>query len=137
MSNYKHAYGWSGHVLAFEDFDDLNPKGCAEHITKVTPGQFAALKADMEHGTLPEHVGVKMLGRLSDAPNLMAVGHPHSFSEAFWLWSAINQDAEDRIGGGNRVDPKDNDAAFLDAIKAHYGITLGPCRQMLGMNTEA
>ena len=130
MSNWKRAYGWSGHIIA-SDFDTRpNP----DHNLIVVPRSiFRRLEEDYDSARLDPRIHVERLGVLDPDPTeLLACGT--SFSQGFTHYGTVFLEAEIRAEGGK---PNiDRDAEYLAAMKEIYGIDLPPCRLMVGCSSE-
>lgn len=131
MSNWKHAYGWSGHILVRQsDEEEGDPK---LNVIPVPDDIFDRICRDWHACKLPAGVQVEFLGVLSVEPvHSLAAGT--GFTEGWKWYGAPFDEAELRLEG----DPLkvDTDAVYLAAMKEHYGLALPPCRLMIGCSSE-
>ena len=130
MSNWKHAYGWSGHILVRQsDEEEGDP---SLNVIPVPDAIFDEIVNDMERCTLPDGVHVEQLGLSGDEVHSLAAGA--GFTEGWKWYGAPFEEAELRLEG----DPLkvDVDAVYLAAMRDHYGLALPPCRLMIGCSSE-
>ena len=131
MSNWKHAYGWSGHILVRQsDEEEGDPK---LNVIPVPDAIFDRIADDMGRCNLPAGVQVEQLGVTGgDEVHSLAVGT--GFTEGWKWYGAPFEEAELRLEG----DPLkvDVDAEYLAVMRDHYGLTLPPCRLMVGCSSE-
>jgi hypothetical protein len=131
MSNWKHAYGWSGHILVRQsEEEDGDP---ALNVIPVPDDVFDRIVEDAGACNLPAGVQVEQLGVLSDEP-VFSIAAGSGFTEGWKWYGAPFEEAELRLEG----DPLkvDTDAEYLAVMKEHYGLTLPPCRLMIGCSSE-
>lgn len=129
MSNWKHAYGWSGHILVSLDQSDGDAR---ENVVAIPQGVFDRLKHAHNNLTLDERVHIEPLGVTGSAALYLACGT--SFSEGFSHYGTVFVEAEARSEPGpNAID---HDAEYLRAMKEVYGLDLPPCRLMVGCSSE-
>lgn len=129
MSNSKHAYGWSGHILVPSDEMESNHH---ENVVAVPAGVFQLIASDYNECKLDERIEAEQLGVTSGEVLFLATGF--SFSEGFTHYGAVFDEAELRaLPGESRVD---FDAEYLAAMKEVYGLDLPPCRLMIGCSSE-
>jgi hypothetical protein len=131
MSNWKHAYGWSGHILVRQsDEEEGDP---ALNVIPVPDDIFDRIVADMESCNLPAGVHVEQLGVLSE-DTVFSLAAGTGFTEGWKWYGAPFEEAELRL----ERDPLkvDIDAVYLAVIRDHYGLTLPPCRLMIGCSSE-
>jgi len=127
MSNWKRAYGWSGHILTAIP-EDVSPEN---NVVLVQAEAFEALVNDFENGSLDTRIGCEQLGIASEPVCFLAAGT--GFSDGFSFYGTIFTEAEARVEGKVSVDL---DAEYLVAMKEIYGIELPPCRLMIGCSCE-
>ena len=129
MSNWKTAYGWSGHILVSSDECESSHD---DNVVAVPDEVFRRIVADHESDRLDEWVTVKKLGVTSEETLFLATGT--CFSEGFTHYGAVFEEAEVRAEPGeSRVDI---DEQYLAAMKEVYGLDLPPCRLMIGCSSE-
>jgi hypothetical protein len=131
MSNWKHAYGWSGHILIRQSEDEEGDPSL--NVIPVDDCTFDTILRDMEYRTLPAGVHAEQLGVTGgDTVDSLAVGT--GFTEGWKWYGAPFLEAELRAEGDPlRVDV---DAVYLTAMKEIYELDLPPCRLMIGCNSE-
>jgi hypothetical protein len=131
MSNLKHSYGWSGHILVRQS--DEEEGAPALNVIPVPDDAFDRIVADMESCDLPAGVQVEQLGVLSDE-TVYSLAAGTGFTTGFAWYGAPFEEAELRIEG----DPLkvDSDVIYLAVMRDHYSLTLPPCRLMIGCNSE-
>jgi hypothetical protein len=131
MSDHKYAYGWSGHILARDEFAEDD--ALEQNVISVPDHIFDRIVADYENMTLPVGVAAEQLGILSIAPvNFLAAGC--GFTEGWKYFGTPFEEAEVRISGAELA--FDRDAEYLAAMKSRYGLDLPPCRIMVGCAAE-
>lgn len=134
MSNDKHAYGWCGHILVSDvDHDDDKAAG---PIVVIPDMAFRSLVAAYENNRLDGRICVERLGVVDSEFYYLAVGHPTTFTTGYTYFGAVFEEAENRVEGGEAVDPKDRDAEYLKAMKEIYNLDLPPCKLMIGCSVE-
>jgi len=131
MSNHKHAYGWSGHILVRQsDEEDGDP---ALNVIPVPDEIFDRIVAAMKSCNLPAGVYAEQLGVLS-GETVFSLAAGSGFTTGWRWYGAPFEEAELRLEG----DPLkvDTDAEYLAVMRDHYGLTLPPCRLMIGCSSE-
>jgi len=132
MSNWKHAYGWSGHILVPDFETNGNPD---ENVVAIPSKIYARIAVDADLVKLDERIEARVLGIRDHAtmlPNALAVGT--CFSEGFTHYGTVFAEAEARAVPGPPV--IDYDSEYLSAMKEIYGLDLPPCRLMIGCSSE-
>jgi hypothetical protein len=129
MSNDKNAYGWSGHILV-SNFD-MSSKP-AHNVVAVPNAVFRQLADAMGDLQLDERIECKQLGVEDDDAIFLAAGS--CFSRGYTFYGTIFEEAETRALPGPPL--VDHDAEYLAAMKELYGLTLPPCRLMIGCSAE-
>lgn len=132
MSNWKHAYGWSGHILVRQsDEEDGDP---ALNVIPVPDDIFDRICEDWHKVKLPAGVQVEFLGGLSEDEPVASIAAGSGFTEGWKWYGAPFEEAELRLEG----DPLkvDTDAVYLAVMRDHYGLHLPPCRLMIGCSSE-
>lgn len=129
MSNWKTAYGWSGHILVSSDENESNHH---DNVVAVPDEIFRRIVADHDNDGLDDRILARQLGVTSGETLFLATGT--SFSEGFPHYGAVFEEAEVRAEPGeSRVDL---DEQYLAAMKDVYGLDLPPCRLMIGCSSE-
>ena len=130
MSNYKYAYGWSGHILTRKSLELREDSLIKNNVVPVDDEIFDRIDDDRSKMELPAGVCAELLG-LRRYPNFLAVGS--SFTEGWEFFGAPFEEAELRLEGALAVD---SDAEYLAVMKSRYGLELPPCRLMIGCASE-
>lgn len=130
MSNWKHAYGWSGHILVSNDemgssFD--------HNIVAIPPEKFRALIEAHENCKMDERIESEKLGTTSSG-DIVFLATGSCFSHGFTYYGTVFEEAEARALPGPPA--IDHDAEYLQAMKEIYGLELPPCRLMIGCASE-
>jgi hypothetical protein len=134
MSNDKHAYGWSGHILVSDAEHD---KIKEENVVKIPAHVFNALLSHFENCKLDDRIRVERLGVTDSDFYFLAVGHPNSFSVGYTFYGCVFTEADDRQDAPLVDDPKETqDKVYLAAMKQIYGLDLPECRLMVGCSSE-
>jgi len=131
MSNYIHGYGWSGHILVRQSTqEDGDP---AFNVIPVPDAIFDRIVEDWHEGNLPVGVQVDFLG-MANGEIIYSLAAGTGFTEGWTWYGAPFEEAELRLEG----DPLkvDTDAEYLAVMRDHYGLTLPPCRLMIGCSSE-
>jgi hypothetical protein len=136
MSNDKSAYGWSGHLLISDAEHDKEKAHRREGVVVIPDLAFLSLVRAMENCKLDGRINVERLGVVTSEYYFLAAGHPATFSEGYQYYGTVFTNAEDRVEGGNAVDPKARDAEYMAAMKEIYALDLPPCRLMVGCSVE-
>lgn len=132
MSNCKHAFGWSGHILVSYEGDDSNED---DNVIAIAPDVFARIVQDCEDLNLDgTPINVKRLGVLDSGEGPIAVGHRSTFSDGFEFYGTVFKEADLRCSPGTQA--MDTDAEYLAAMKERYGLELPPCKLMVGCSSE-
>ena len=131
MSNWKHAYGWSGHILIRQSDDDEGDPSL--NVIPVPDAIFDRICEDMGACRLPAGVTVEQLG-VTGGDTVFSLAAGTGFTTGWKWYGAPFEEAELRLEG----DPLkvDVDAVYREAMKEHYGLTLPPCRLMIGCSSE-
>lgn len=129
MSNWKFAYGWSGHILVPEYIENDDKDN---NVTVISIETFNAIYSDYYEEKLDERITVKRLGVLDDEPYFLAAGC--CFSEGFKCYGAVFEEAELRSQSGPGF--IDHDSEYLNAMEEIYLLKLPPCRLMIGCSSE-
>lgn len=125
MSNWKKAYGWSGHILVSSDECESNHD---DNVVAVPDEVFKRIVVDHDNDGLDDRVSVRQLGVTDGETMFLATGT--WFSEGFTHYGTVFEEAEVRAEPGeSRVDI---DEQYLAAMKEVYGLDLPPCRLMIG-----
>ena len=131
MSNWKHAYGWSGHILVRQsDEEEGDP---ALNVVPVPDDIFDRIVADMESCRFPAGVHAEQLG-VTGEDTVFSLAAGTGFTRGWKWYGAPFEEAELRLEG----DPLkvDTDAVYLAVMRDHYGLRLPPCRLMIGCSSE-
>lgn len=129
MSNWKHAYGWSGHIVVSSDDMSSKPQS---NVVAIPPAKFKALVEAHKNCKMDERIESRVLGIESAPTYFLAVGS--CFSEGFTHYGTIFTEADSRAEPG--PPSIDHDAEYLQAMKELYGLELPPCRLMIGCASE-
>lgn len=129
MSNWKHAYGWVGHILVSNDDADSDPD---DNVIAIPKRTFAKLEQDYDDDVLDERIVAHRLGIIDSDYVFLAFGH--GFSEGFKHFGTVFMEAE--LKAEKQPLTEDRDAAYLSAMKDIYGLDLPPCRIMVGCASE-
>jgi hypothetical protein len=129
MSNWKHAYGWVGHIISPESEVPSDPN---DNVVAVPDAVFHKIMADMNSCKLDARIMANALGNESDADDALlatgvffSVGFEHFgtvFSAAYF--SGISEQSYNEI------------LHYKQAMKDIYGIELPPARHMVGCSSE-
>lgn len=129
MSNWKNAYGWSGHILVSEANCESDP----EHNAVAVPDNvFNRIIEDYKSDNLQCDIGAALLGVTSKETVFLATGT--GFSIGFDHYGTVFDEAELRASPGSQA--VDDDREYLKAMKDVYGLDLPPCRLMIGCSSE-
>ena len=131
MSNWKHAYGWFGHIIVADDAHDADPD---HNVVEVPFRTFAKLLKDCENCTLDRRISAQCLGITGDSEPVEFLACGTGFSVGFEFWGTVFTEAEARIGPNGTQDLLETE--YMDAMKEIYGISLPPCRPMIGCSSE-
>jgi hypothetical protein len=131
MSNWKHAYGWSGHILINENDHSSNLN---QNLIAILSDVFEKILNDYRNCKLDERIGVEQLGIIDSDYYFLAAGSPVTFSEGYEYYGTIFSEAELRCEPGPNV--VDHDSIYLKAMKEIYGLELPPCHLMIGCSSE-
>jgi hypothetical protein len=129
MSNWKHAYGWSGHILVSKDQQDSDPN---DNLVAVDDSAFNRLMSDHDNCKLDSRIQVERIGIIDSDYNFLACGS--GFSEGFAHYGTVFQEADARSSPGPFE--IDRDSEYMNAMKQIYGLDLPPCRLMIGCASE-
>jgi len=129
MSNWKNAYGWSGHILVSEDNCESDPE---HNVVAVPDDVFNRIVEDCHSGNLQIDIAAARLGANSEDVVFMATGT--GFSMGFDHYGTVFNEAELRASPGSQA--VDDDREYLKAMKDVYGLDLPPCRMMIGCSSE-
>jgi hypothetical protein len=129
MSNWKNAYGWSGHILVSEAECESNPE---HNVVAVQDDVFRRIVEDYNSGNLQIDIEAARLGVNSEDVIFLATGT--GFSMGFDHFGTVFDEAELRALPGKRA--IDIDAEYISAMKDVYGLDLPPCRLMIGCSSE-
>lgn len=132
MSNWKRAYGWSGHILVSAAEMVSNPD---DNMVAIPAHIMRGIIDEQSAGTIDSRFRVETLGIENcdnDAVELLAVGV--GFSEAFTHYGTVFIEAELRVEKHPLI--VDLDKEYLAAMKELYGLDLPPCRLMIGCSSE-
>jgi len=129
MSNWKRAYGWSGHILISEEEDGTN---LDDNVVAVPEATLERIEADMDSIGLDERIEAHQLGVEDSDCTVLAVGT--CFSEGFGWFGTVFLEAE--LRGMPGPPAIDHDGEYLTAMKEIYGLELPPCRLMVGCSVE-
>jgi len=136
MSNYKYAYGWSGHILARkseQDEEDRRGKMKKLNVIAIPDKIFDRIATDMGNCDLPAGIEVEQLGWLAiEEKYFLASGV--GFTRSFEYYGAPFDEAELRMEKAPMA--CDVDAEYLAAMEKHYGLKLPACRLMVGCSSE-
>jgi hypothetical protein len=130
VSNHKYAYGWSGHILCRKSEHDGNKR---DNVIAIDDEVFDRIATNMGDCELDPRIEVHQLGWLSiETVYYLAAGV--CFTESFAHYGCPFAEAEAREGP---VPVQfDHDGEYIKAMKEIYGITLPPCRLMIGCSSE-
>lgn len=131
MSDWKHAYGWVGHIITSETGDDDCPKHNVVAIPRLT---WERLVGDYESCKLDERIEANQLGVIDGGVYFLACGY--AFSIGFTHYGTVFDEAEILEGGNNCPSMAEASADYLAAMKEIYGLDLPPCRLMVGCSSE-
>ena len=129
MSNWKHAYGWSGHILVSADDYKSN---LIDNVIAIPADKHGQLFEDMNNLRLDSRIQCEQLGITSSDCIFLAAGS--CFSAGFKFYGTIFQEAELRKEPGPPL--IDHDAEYLIAMREVYGLELPPCQLMIGCSSE-
>ena len=131
MSNLIHAIGWSGHILVRQSAQEEGDPSL--NVIPVPDAIFDRICKDWHSCELPAGIQVDFLGVMG-GEIIYSLAAGTGFTEGFTWYGAPFEEAELRLEG----DPlKVNvDAVYLAVMKEHYGLTLPPCRLMIGCSSE-
>lgn len=130
MSNWKHAYGWSGHILVSGDETESSRD---DNLVAIPEEKFRAIAEAYSNLKLDERIECRQLGVTCDGEILfLATGS--CFSEGFTYFGTVFAEAETRACPGPPA--VDHDAEYLRAVEEIYGLDLPPCRLMIGCASE-
>lgn len=130
MSNWKHAYGWIGHILT----DSLeNRSDPDDNVVAIPTEIYRRIARDRDSGHVDQRIHFEELGVTSEeAPGLMASGY--GFAIGFTHYGTVFVEAEIMAEGQPvRINHKDE---YMKAMKEIYGLDLPPCRIMIGCSSE-
>jgi hypothetical protein len=130
MSNWKKAYGWSGHIVVSSDDMESAPD---DNLIAIPPDKFKAIVEAHDNCKMDERIETRELGVTSTRATFMAIGS--CFSEGFTNYGTVFDEAEARATPGPPA--IDHDAEYLKAMKEIYGLELPPCRLMIGCASES
>lgn len=129
MSNWKHAYGWVGHILVLEG--EADHRDIAQHnVIEVPQATFDRIKADHDEMRLDQRIQVEQLGVIESDFVLLATGC--KFSEGFKFFGTVFDAAENQ----HTPDSIDYEENYIAAMKEVYGLDIPPCRPMVGCSSE-
>lgn len=129
MSNWKNAYGWSGHILVSENECESDPEN---NVVAVPDEIFNRILEDYNLDNLQIDISAARLGVNSEDVIFLATGT--GFSMGFDHYGTVFYEAELRaLPGAQAVD---DDREYLKAMKDVYGLDLPPCRLMIGCSSE-
>lgn len=129
MSNWKHAYGWCGHILTTEDG---SPE---DNVIKIPTLAFKSLVEDLGNCKLDPRIEGELLGVIADEEAcLLATGY--AFSTGFTYYGTVFEEAEMLAGGNEAVSREDQAREYLTAMKELYGLNLPSCKLMIGCSSE-
>lgn len=131
MSNWKHAYGWSGHILTSSNERDGDPD---DNVIAIPPDIFERLVRDHEQIKTDPRISSKVIGYEHGPEDVQFLATGSGFSEGFRHFGTVFIEAEARALPGPPA--IDHDREYLAAMKEIYGLTLPPCRLMIGCATE-
>ena len=129
MSNWKHAYGWVGHILSPES---EVPSDARDNVVAIPDTVFRTIMADMNRCKLDPSIKANVLGVESDPDNtLLATGV--FFSVGFEHYGTVFTAA--KFGS---IEEENFDAVlnYKQAMKDIYGIELPPAKHMVGCSSE-
>lgn len=131
MSNWKHAYGWVGHIITSAAENESDARDNVVAIPRLT---WERLVGDYERDELDERIEARQLGVESAGVYFLAVGY--AFSEGFRHYGTVFAEAEALEGGGN--DPTKDEASrdYMAAMLEIYGVALPPAKLMVGCLSE-
>ena len=131
MSDWKRAFGWSGHILVSADDMDSDPY---DNVMAISGDRFDRLMEDYNNENLDESIGVRRLGVTESDTMILAIGGAGTFSDGFKHYGTVFIEAELR----SEKEPlaMDYDKEYLASMKKVYGLELPPCRLMIGCSSE-
>lgn len=130
MSNDKHAYGWSGHILARES--EYDEKALQENVVFLNDKLFDKIYYDFLNSNIPYGIQIELLGLICrEKLNFMASGS--GFTKAFRFYGSPFIQAECRSKEPIIIN---NDIEYLSSMRSQYGIDIPPCRLMIGCSFE-
>lgn len=130
MSNHKHAYGWSGHILTSSDEMNSNPD---DNLVAIPADKFKAMVEASENCDIDDRIETRKLG-ITSTGEVIFLATGTCFSEGFTNYGTVFAEAEARSAPGPQA--IDHDGEYLKAVKEVYGIELPPCRLMIGCASE-
>jgi hypothetical protein len=127
MSNHIHAFGWSGHILVRQSNQEEGDPSL--NVISVPDVIFDRICEDWHECKIPAGVQVDFLG-VTGGETVFSLAAGTGFTEGWTWYGAPFEEAELRLEG----DPLkvDTDAVYLSVMRDHYGLTLPPCRLMIG-----
>ena len=131
MNNLIHAIGWSGHILVRQSAQEEGDPSL--NVIPVPDAIFDRICKDWHSCELPAGIQVDFLGVMG-GEIIYSLAAGTGFTEGFTWYGAPFEEAELRLEG----DPLkvDVDAVYLAVMRDHYGLTLPPCRLMIGCSSE-
>lgn len=108
---------------------DGNPN---DNLVAIPPEKFKAICRAHFSLKLDERIGARPLGVLGNGIIFLATGS--SFSEGWKHYGTVFQEAEARSVPGPQA--IDHDAEYMKAMKEIYGLSVPPCRLMIGCSSE-
>lgn len=129
MSNWKNAYGWSGHILVSEAECESNPE---HNVVAVQDDVFRRIVEDLKSDNLDDRIAASQLGVSDGDCHFIATGT--GLSVGFTHYGTVFDEAELRASPGSQA--VDDDREYLKAMKDVYGLDLPPCRLMIGCSSE-
>jgi hypothetical protein len=130
MSNWKNAYGWSGHILVSNKHNDSSR---LDNVVAIEHDTFKRIVRDHEDDFLDSRIETKVLG-VTGIEDVLFLATGVGFSEGFTYYGTVFNEAELRALPGKQA--IDHDAEYLQAMKDVYGLDLPPCRLMIGCSSE-
>lgn len=129
MSNWKYAWGWSGHILVSEN----NLGSSVDHNAIAVPHLvFSKIVSDYQNLKLDGRIRIERLGATDSDLHFFAAGA--NFSEGFGYYGTVFEYAE--LCAEGQPLALDQDGEYLKAMKEIYGLDLPPCRLMVGCSSE-
>ena len=131
MSNHKYAYGWDGHILVSEEWDESIPERNQIAVPDEVIARIYEAHADDE---MDERIHVERLGVHGSDVIILATGR--AFTNAWPGYGTIFLEADTLAEGCNAVSRDDLNRPYMLAMQEVYGLSLPPPRMMVGVASQ-